>query len=190
MPTHYASQVAIALRPWDNAGSTYVCESTGAFTTTEKVHAHFEGGELGATVINDQFGTEWVLLVVLLVLEGLGTSDENEEEGPLEEADLPASSCAERLTLGNEDTVIVGVEAPIVEIVAKMKDGQGVKYLTMASSYEVFWLPREAVMPEYASLVTAFEQADRRKKGLPELRRSARLADANAQVDDDFLLLA
>ncbi len=30
--------------PWKNAGAEYIVEATGAFTTTEKAKAHFEGG--------------------------------------------------------------------------------------------------------------------------------------------------
>ncbi|KAH7469271.1 Glyceraldehyde-3-phosphate dehydrogenase [Phytophthora ramorum] len=30
--------------PWGKAGATYVCESTGVFTTTEKAKSHIEGG--------------------------------------------------------------------------------------------------------------------------------------------------
>ncbi|EEY57106.1 triosephosphate isomerase/glyceraldehyde-3-phosphate dehydrogenase, putative [Phytophthora infestans T30-4] len=30
--------------PWGKAGATYVCESTGVFTTTEKAQSHIEGG--------------------------------------------------------------------------------------------------------------------------------------------------
>ncbi|KAE8885890.1 hypothetical protein PF010_g32403 [Phytophthora fragariae] len=34
------------------------------------------------------------------------------DNGPLEEADLPRSSFAERLTVGSDDTVIAGTDAP------------------------------------------------------------------------------
>ncbi|KAG2944156.1 hypothetical protein C6341_g13158 [Phytophthora cactorum] len=83
--------------------------------------------------------------------------------GPLEESDLPSSSFAERLTVGREDTVIARVDAPLLETV---------------------------LMSAYTSLVTAYKQSERKKNSLSEFRRSARLADANAMVDEDTLLMA
>ncbi|OWZ24445.1 LOW QUALITY PROTEIN: Retrotransposon Polyprotein [Phytophthora megakarya] len=58
------------------------------------------------------------------------------------------------------------------------------------TNYETFWLPRAEFMPAYGALVTGFEQADRKKKGLTELRRSSRLADVNAEVDENDILMA
>ncbi|KAG3101783.1 hypothetical protein PI124_g13551 [Phytophthora idaei] len=117
-----------------------------------------------------------------------GVADEP-MDGPLEESDLPTSSFAERLTIGREDTVILGVDNPVLEVVATRAVDRAVEYLVLCASYETFCLPRAVVMPGYAPLVEAFEQAERKKRGLPALRRSARLADANAEVDDDYLLL-
>lgn len=70
---------------------------------------------------------------------------------------------------------------------AKRVVNRGIEYLALAANFETFWLPRAALSPEYESLISAFEQAERKKQRLPELRRSSRLADANAEVgDDDF----
>ncbi|GMF48867.1 unnamed protein product [Phytophthora fragariaefolia] len=44
--------------------------------------------------------------------EGLEASFAGGDEGPLTEADLPVSSFAERLTLGGEDTVVIGLIRP------------------------------------------------------------------------------
>ncbi|KAE9020144.1 hypothetical protein PR003_g15572 [Phytophthora rubi] len=63
------------------------------------------------------------------------------------------------------------------------------EYLALLANYETFWLPRADLMPEYGSLVTAFEQAERKKQRLPELRRSSRLAEANEEVVDEDLLM-
>ncbi|GMF43384.1 unnamed protein product [Phytophthora fragariaefolia] len=120
--------------------------------------------------------------------EGLDGSVAVGDYPPLTEADLPVSSFAERLTLGGEDTVVIGVDTPLVEVVSKRNGGSEVEYLVVTSTYETFWLAR-GLMPQYAELIAAFEQADRKKKGLPELKRSARLADANARVDDEYVLL-
>ncbi|GMF48819.1 unnamed protein product [Phytophthora fragariaefolia] len=121
--------------------------------------------------------------------EGLHGSVAGGDDGPLTEADLPVSSFAEWLTLGGEDTVVIGVYTPLVEVIAKRNGGREVKYLVVTSTYETLWLARGALMPQYAELIVAFEEADRKKKGLPELKRGARLADANAQVDDEYVLL-
>ncbi|OWZ08618.1 LOW QUALITY PROTEIN: hypothetical protein PHMEG_00018807 [Phytophthora megakarya] len=115
---------------------------------------------------------------------------ESVEDGPLEDTDLPSSSFTERLTVAQEDTVIAGTDKPLLEIVAKRTINRSVEYLALTSNYETFWLPRSELMPSYGTLVTMFEQAERKKKGLPELRRSSRLADANAEVDEDDILMA
>ncbi|OWZ02422.1 hypothetical protein PHMEG_00026022 [Phytophthora megakarya] len=118
------------------------------------------------------------------------TEDEEVGEGPLEETDLPSSSFTERLTIAQEDTMIAGINAPLLEIVAKRVVNRSVEYLALTANYETFWLPRAELMPVYASLVTVFEQVERKKKGLPELRRSSRLADANDEVDEEDILMA
>ncbi|KAE9048416.1 hypothetical protein PR001_g3816 [Phytophthora rubi] len=110
-------------------------------------------------------------------------------DGPLEEVDLPSSGFAERITIGTDDTAVTGTDAPLLSVVAKRVTEGKVEYLALTTSYETFWLPREALLPEYSPLVDAFERAERKKRGLPELRRSARLVDANAQVDDHYLLM-
>ncbi|KAE9124234.1 hypothetical protein PF002_g6437 [Phytophthora fragariae] len=117
------------------------------------------------------------------------TDTEVDDIGPLDEADLPASGFAERLTVGSDDTAIAGSDTPLLSVVAKRSTNQLVEYLALTTSYETFWLSREALLPEYASLIETFGKAERKNKGLPELRRSARLADANAEVDDDYLLI-
>ncbi|KAG2910633.1 hypothetical protein PC129_g24390 [Phytophthora cactorum] len=94
---------------------------------------------------------------------------------------------AERLTVGREDTVIAGVDAPLLEVVAKRLVSRTVEYLALAANYETFWLSRTVLMPAYTNLVTANEQDERKKKGLPELRRIDGLTDANADVDEDVL---
>ncbi|OWZ11974.1 hypothetical protein PHMEG_00014929, partial [Phytophthora megakarya] len=115
---------------------------------------------------------------------------ESVDDGPLEETDLPSSSFTERLTVAQEDTVIAGMDKPLLEIVAKRNINRSVEYLALASNYETFWLPRSELMPSYGALITMSDQAERMKKGLPELRRSPRLADANAEVDEDDILMA
>jgi hypothetical protein len=85
--------------------------------------------------------------------------------------------------------VLTGTSAPLLEVVAKRRVNREVQYLALASNYETFWLPRAVLVPEYGSLVTAFENAERRKRGLPALRQSARLVEANAEVDEDEILM-
>ncbi|KAG3048958.1 hypothetical protein PI124_g24281 [Phytophthora idaei] len=121
------------------------------------------------------------------VLVGLEDENGGNSEGPLDECDLPPSSFAERLTVGREDTVIAGVDAPLLEVVAQRLVSRTVEYLVIAANYETFWLSRTVLMPAYTNLVTANEQDERKKKGLPELRRIDRLTDANADVDEDVL---
>ena len=116
--------------------------------------------------------------------------DEENDDSPLEEEDLPPSSYTERVTVGKEDTVIVGAGVPLMEVVAKRCVNRTVEYLVLTSTFETHWLPRSALMLEYASLVTAFEQSERKKNRLPALRRGARLAEANAEVDEEYVLLA
>jgi hypothetical protein len=85
--------------------------------------------------------------------------DEDLEDGPFVESDLPTSSFVERRTVGREDTVLTGTSAPLLEVVAKRRVNREVQYLALASNYETFWLPRAVLVPEYGSLVTAFENA-------------------------------
>jgi hypothetical protein len=85
--------------------------------------------------------------------------DEDLEDGPLVESDLPTSSFVERRTVWREDTVLTGTSAPLLEVVAKRRVNREVQYLALASNYETFWLPRAVLVPEYGSLVTAFENA-------------------------------
>ncbi|KAE8880567.1 hypothetical protein PF003_g35256 [Phytophthora fragariae] len=40
-------------------------------------------------------------------------------DAPLEEDDLPSSSCAERITIGADDTAVTGTDAPLLSVVAK-----------------------------------------------------------------------
>ncbi|KAG3252937.1 hypothetical protein PI124_g2478 [Phytophthora idaei] len=79
-------------------------------------------------------------------------------EGPLNEDDLPETSFLERRTIGDEETAISGVNYPIMDIVAKRVEAR------------------------------QFENAENKRRCLPEIRRSARLVEANATVDEDELL--
>ncbi|OWZ08446.1 LOW QUALITY PROTEIN: polyprotein [Phytophthora megakarya] len=102
---------------------------------------------------------------------------EGADDGPLEETyHLRASR-----NVAQDDTVIAGTDKPLLEIVVKRTINRSVEYWALTFNYETFWLPRSELMPSYGTLVTMFEQAERKKKGLPELRQSSRLADANAK---------
>ncbi|GMF42734.1 unnamed protein product [Phytophthora fragariaefolia] len=137
-----------------------------------------------------KFRGRWTRPYMDEVPEEVVEDGEEVEDGPLEEADLPPSSFAERVTIGRGDTALLGVSSPLLEIVAKRVVDRAVGYLVLTANYESHWVPRADVMPEYGELVTAFEQAERKKRHLPELRRSSRLEEANAEVGDDDLLMA
>jgi len=79
------------------------------------------------------------------------------------------------------------VSSPVIDIVAKRVEKRQVQYLALTATYEAFWLPRAALSLEYGVLSQAFENAERKKKDLPELRTSQRLVDANSVVDEDEL---
>ncbi|OWY99055.1 hypothetical protein PHMEG_00030015, partial [Phytophthora megakarya] len=85
-------------------------------------------------------------------------------------------------------TAFTGVSSPILDIVAKRVENRLIEYLALTPTYETFWLSRSVLSPEYDALIMAFENAERKKKSLPELRRIERLEDANAVVDEDELL--
>ncbi|KAG3041766.1 hypothetical protein PC121_g23269 [Phytophthora cactorum] len=108
--------------------------------------------------------------------------------GPLEEEDLPLTSFVERLSIGGEDTAFSVVNSPIVDIVAKRIEARELQYLVLTATYETFWLSRAVLAPEFGTLIRAFVDAGRKKRGLPELRRNARLVEANADVDDAEVL--
>ncbi|KAG4052116.1 hypothetical protein PC123_g12690 [Phytophthora cactorum] len=120
--------------------------------------------------------------------EGAEENASEDGTGPLQEEDLPSSSFVERLSVGGEETVFSGVSSPIVNIVAKRIKACELQYLVLTATYETFWLSRAALAPEFGTLIHAFENADRKKRGLPELRRNARLVEANADVDDAEVL--
>ncbi|GMF21930.1 unnamed protein product [Phytophthora fragariaefolia] len=105
---------------------------------------------------------------------GIVADGETMEDGTLEEADLPNSIFSERLSVGRGDSTFTGVDAPLLEVVAKRVANRGIEYLALATSYETFSLPREVLMSEYGVLVTDFEAAEIMKRWLPELRRSSR----------------
>ncbi|KAE9023084.1 hypothetical protein PF011_g4165 [Phytophthora fragariae] len=136
-----------------------------------------------------KFRGQWTRPFMDEVPEGIVEDGEGVEDGPLEEADLPASSFTERVTIGRGDTALTGVTSPLLEIVAKRVVNRAVEYLALTANYESHWVPRAEVMPEYGDLVKNFEQAERKKRCLPELRRSSRLEEANAEVEDEDLLM-
>ncbi|KAG2893324.1 hypothetical protein PC117_g23813 [Phytophthora cactorum] len=119
------------------------------------------------------------------------SAEENASEdgtGPLQEEDLPSTSFVERLSVGGEETAFSGVSSPIVDIVAKRINARELQYLVLTATYETFWLSRPALAPELGTLIRAFEDADRNKRGLPELHRNARLVEANTDVADAEVL--
>ncbi|KAG6623872.1 Integrase, catalytic core protein [Phytophthora cinnamomi] len=111
-----------------------------------------------------------------------------DDAGPLTEGDLPSTSFVERLLLGGEETAFSGVTTPIVAIIGKRMKGRQEQYLVFTASYETCWRPTTSLLPEFAPLIKAYEDEQRLAKGWPELRRSVRLSDAKATVDEDELL--
>jgi hypothetical protein len=135
-----------------------------------------------------KFKFRWTRPYADEVPEGMGDDDEF-EDGPLREADLPPSSFVERRTVGKEDTVLAGTTAPLLEVVVKRRVNRVVEYLTLATNYETFWLPRSVLWPEYRGLIMEYGAAERRKQGLPTLRQSACLIEVSAEVDEDEALM-
>ncbi|KAE9010320.1 hypothetical protein PR003_g26897 [Phytophthora rubi] len=119
---------------------------------------------------------------------GVERQPDADNAGPLSVDDLPTTSFVERLTLGGEETVFSGVTNPIVEVLAKRVKGRQEQYLVLTASYETCWRPTSSLLPDYAPLIKIYEDERRTAGGWPELRRSARLVDANATVDEDELL--
>ncbi|KAE8909760.1 hypothetical protein PF001_g4671 [Phytophthora fragariae] len=119
---------------------------------------------------------------------GVETRPDADDAGPLSVEDLPTTSFVERLTLGGEETAFSGVSCPIVDILAKRVKGRQKQYLVLTASYETLWRPASSLLPEFTILLNAFEDELGKERGWPEPRRSARLAEANATVDEDELL--
>ncbi|KAE8905940.1 hypothetical protein PF006_g10126 [Phytophthora fragariae] len=119
---------------------------------------------------------------------GVERQPDADDTGPLSVDDLPTTSFVECLTLGGEETVFSGVTNPIVEVLAKRVKGRQEQYLVLTASYETCWRPTSSLLPDYAPLIEIYEDERRTAGGWSELRRSARLVDANATVDEDELL--
>ncbi|KAE8876932.1 hypothetical protein PF003_g38990 [Phytophthora fragariae] len=119
---------------------------------------------------------------------GVERQPDADDVGPLTMDDLPTTSFVERLPLGGEETAFSGVTSPIVEVLAKRIRRRQEQYLVLTASYETCWRPKPTLLPEYAELIRVYENERRKEGGWPELRRSARLSDANATVDEDELL--
>ncbi|KAG3093516.1 hypothetical protein PI124_g14278 [Phytophthora idaei] len=120
--------------------------------------------------------------------EGVSTRPGTDDEGPFSLEELPSTSFVDRVNIADEETAFSGVSNAVVEILAKRMKGREVQYLVLTATYETCWQPASALMPSYGPLVRAFDDAERRDQGWPALRRSARLAEANAAVDEDELL--
>ncbi|KAE9289888.1 hypothetical protein PF008_g25778 [Phytophthora fragariae] len=94
-----------------------------------------------------KFRGRWTRPFMDEIPEGIVEEEAEGEDGPLEETDLPPSSYTERLTLGAEDTAVVGTETPLLEVVAKRVVNRAAEYLVLTANYETFWLPRAALIP-------------------------------------------
>ncbi|KAE9347247.1 hypothetical protein PR003_g7026 [Phytophthora rubi] len=135
-----------------------------------------------------RFAGRWSRPFPTEVSVGVETRPDADDAGPLSVEDLPTTSVVERLTLGGEETAFSGVSCPIVDILAKRVKGRQKQYLVLTASYETLWRPASSLLPEFTILVNAFEDELGKERGWPEPRRSARLAEANATVDEDELL--
>ncbi|KAE9189351.1 hypothetical protein PF002_g25069 [Phytophthora fragariae] len=122
------------------------------------------------------------------VPEGVQSTAGVDDQGPLSEEGLPPTSFVERLSIGGEETAFSGVSNPVVDVLAKRVYNREEQYLVLTATYEVCWRPTASLLPTYKVLVDAFEDEWRKDQGLPELRRSARLAEANLAADEDELL--
>ncbi|KAE8976549.1 hypothetical protein PF010_g25463 [Phytophthora fragariae] len=122
------------------------------------------------------------------VPSGVATEPGVDDDGPLTEDDLPSTSFVERLVIGGEETAFSGTNCPVIDIIAKRKKNGAEQYLVLLATYEVSWRNTATLLPTYGALIREFEDTRRKELGLPELRRSARLAEANAAVDEDELL--
>ncbi|KAG3074104.1 hypothetical protein PI124_g21368 [Phytophthora idaei] len=140
------------------------------------------------TVNVNRFRGRWSRPLADEIPEGAEENASEDGTGSLQEEDLSSTSFVERLSVGGEETAFSGVSSPIVDIVAKRIEARESQYLVLTATYETFWLSRAALAPEFGTLIRAFEDADRKKRGLPELRRNARLVEANADVDDAEVL--
>ncbi|POM61380.1 hypothetical protein PHPALM_29613, partial [Phytophthora palmivora] len=119
---------------------------------------------------------------------GVETQSGLDDNGPLTEEDLPVTSCVERLVIGSEETAFSGVSYPVVDISARRKKNGEEQFLVLLANYETSWCSRATLLPTYSVLIKAFEDTQRKERGLPELRRSSRLADANVAVDEDEII--
>ncbi|OWZ05016.1 hypothetical protein PHMEG_00022969 [Phytophthora megakarya] len=111
-----------------------------------------------------------------------------DDDGPLTEEDLPPTSFVEKIVIGDEETAFTGVSNSIVDILTKRKVKRDEQYLVLTASYEVCWRRTPTVLPDYEALIDVFEDKVRTVHNWPELRRSARLVDANAAAGEDELL--
>ncbi|GMF34275.1 unnamed protein product [Phytophthora fragariaefolia] len=122
------------------------------------------------------------------VPSGVDSEPGVDDNGPLTEGDLPSTSFVERLVIGGEEAAFSGTNCPVIDIIAKRKRKGVEQYMVLMATYEVSWRATATLLPAYRALIREFEDTQRKDLGLPELRRSARLAEADAAVDEDELL--
>ncbi|GMF23973.1 unnamed protein product [Phytophthora fragariaefolia] len=123
-------------------------------------------------------------------LRGCGVDSDPGVDGDdlLTEDGLPSYNFVERLVIGGEETAFWRTSCPVIGIIAKRKMNGVEQYFVLMATYEVSWRATSTLLPTYRALVREFEDTRRKMLGLPELRRSARLAESNVAVDDDELL--